>query len=100
MLQELRRFEIGCNFYTGWIPWQLGNMSKLDLLSGSLPVELGKLQKLNILFLYNNTLIGFIPWQLSNITCMEALDLSNNMLIRPIPKGSLRLKRLAILNIV
>ncbi|KAK9291850.1 hypothetical protein L1049_019800 [Liquidambar formosana] len=65
------------------------NLSMLDfsdnMLSGSVPPELGKLENLQILRISSNRLTGSIPSELGYCTKMIKLDLSKNYLSGSIP---------------
>ena len=47
-----------------------------NLLTGSIPPELGNLSNLEFLVLYNNQLTGPIPPELGNLSSLEGLELS------------------------
>ncbi|KAI4329005.1 hypothetical protein L6164_021312 [Bauhinia variegata] len=59
----------------------LGN----NIISGSIPIEIGQLKVLNQLYLNHNNFSGNIPVQISNLTNLERLDLSGNRLSGEIP---------------
>ncbi len=56
-----------------------------NLLSGSIPPELGNLTNLQSLQIYFNRLTGPIPPELGSLTNLTSLDLSSNQLIGSIP---------------
>lgn len=83
------------NMLTGSIPAEIGNYSSLgdvDLsynnLNGTIPRSLGKLSGMNgILDLSHNNLTGTIPLEFENFMQLGTLQLSTNMLSGPIPKN-------------
>ncbi|KAG1334513.1 putative inactive receptor kinase [Cocos nucifera] len=90
----LTSLNLSGNQFTGTIPLQsphsteslvlpsYTHLESLDLsdnlLSGSLPPEIGNLQSLKLLNLGNNTLSGELPSELSKLGGLEFLDLSIN----------------------
>lgn len=107
MLKTVTHMEIGYNLYEGTIPWELGNMSKLQYLdiasanlSGSIPKELTNLTNLESLFLFRNRLSGKIPWEFGKIISLSSLDLSDNYLSGPIPESFSELKNLKLLSVM
>ncbi|CAJ1974608.1 unnamed protein product [Sphenostylis stenocarpa] len=85
--------DISHNMLSGSIPKEIGAMYYLTILnlghnnvSGSIPQELGKIKNLNILDLSNNRLEGQIPQTLTGLSLLTEIDLSNNMLSGTIPE--------------
>ena len=83
---------LGGNLLTGTIPVELGSLAalgQLDLsenqLSGEIPTELGSLTNLLALRLNNNGLSGEIPAGLGKLTLLRALELQGNQLSGGIP---------------
>ena len=80
-----------------------GRVTKLELADnlvlGYLPAELGDLEKLEVLDLSDNLLIGLIPPELGNLTNLKKLDLSSNLLEGPIPPELGNLTNLQVLNL-
>ena len=80
-----------------------GRVTKLELADnlvlGYLPTELGDLEKLEVLDLSDNLLIGLIPPELGNLTNLKKLDLSSNLLEGSIPPELGNLTNLAVLNL-
>ncbi|XP_008811220.1 probable inactive receptor kinase At5g10020 [Phoenix dactylifera] len=90
----LTSLNLSGNHFTGSIPLQSSHsteslvlpsythLESLDLsdnlLSGSLPPEIGNLQSIKLLNLGNNTLSGELPSELSKLGGLEFLDLSIN----------------------
>ncbi len=95
---ELNLYE---NELSGTIPPELGNLTKLDVLSlavnqlrGTIPPELGNLSKLTLLHLYSNQLSGPISPELSKLANLEHLALSWNRLGGTVPPELGKLARL------
>ncbi|KAI4297406.1 hypothetical protein L6164_037298 [Bauhinia variegata] len=57
-----------------------------NLLTGSIPAEIGQLRDLKILSMAVNNLWGTIPSTISNISTLEGISLSYNSLKGNIPK--------------
>ncbi|RDY12643.1 Receptor-like protein 12, partial [Mucuna pruriens] len=78
---------------SGSIPYELGNLSKLEYLNlnwnhlfGAIPSQLGKLTRLRYLDISGNDDIdGEIPYQLGNLSQLRYLDLRGNLLFGAIP---------------
>ncbi len=90
----------------GSIPYQLGNLSKLEhlslennQLSGSIPHQLGNLSKLEHLSLYENQLSGSIPSELGNLSKLQHLSLHENQLSGSIPSELGNLSKLQHLSL-
>ncbi|RZC17724.1 systemin receptor SR160-like [Glycine soja] len=86
--------DISHNMLSGSIPKEIGAMYYLYILnlghnnvSGSIPQELGKMKNLNILDLSNNRLEGQIPQSLTGLSLLTEIDLSNNLLTGTIPES-------------
>ncbi len=83
---------LGTNLLSGSIPAELGDLTNLkylalnnNSLSGSIPAELGDLTNLRELYLRENNLTGSIPAALGDLTNLEWLSLYNNGLTGSIP---------------
>nr|ATN97048.1 leucine-rich repeat receptor kinase [Linum usitatissimum] len=81
------------NLLTGTIPKEIGTMSYLYImnfghnnLSGNIPQELGDLKGINILDLSSNSLGGTIPQSMTGLSLLTEIDLSNNHLTGTIPE--------------
>lgn len=86
--------DISHNMLSGSIPKEIGSMFYLFILnlghnniSGPIPSEIGSLHTVNILDLSNNELEGGIPWTLSKLASLTEIDLSNNRLTGSIPEN-------------
>ncbi|KAJ1429743.1 Leucine-rich repeat [Sesbania bispinosa] len=86
--------DISHNMLSGTIPKEIGEMYYLYILnlghnniSGDIPQELGRMKNLNILDLSNNRLQGPIPQALTGLSLLTELDLSNNYLTGIIPES-------------
>ncbi|KAF8012154.1 hypothetical protein BT93_I0321 [Corymbia citriodora subsp. variegata] len=84
--------DISYNMLSGSIPTEIGSMFYLFVLnlghnriSGPIPPEIGDLHTLNILDLSNNELEGGIPETWSKLTALTEINLSNNRLTGLIP---------------
>ena len=80
------------NNLTDSIPPELGNLSRLEVLSlygneltGQIPPELGKLTTVTELSLSSNELEGPIPPEIGGMVGVDTMWLSNNRLSGPIP---------------
>ncbi|GAY60228.1 hypothetical protein CUMW_200340 [Citrus unshiu] len=85
--------DISYNMLSGSIPKEIGSMSYLFILnlghnnlSGPIPTEVGDLRGLNILDLSSNRLERTIPSSMSSLTLLNEIDLSNNQLTGMIPE--------------
>jgi hypothetical protein len=82
--------ELSINILTGTIPSEIGLLSKLTRLAlnsvtGTIPSEVGLLTKLTYLDLWRNSLTGTIPSEVGLLTKLNVLDLSINSLTGTIP---------------
>ncbi|KAI9162636.1 hypothetical protein LWI28_029120 [Acer negundo] len=58
-----------------------------NLLSGSIPWDIGHCEKLLLLNLSRNSLTGIIPWEISALPSITDVDLSHNFLTGTIPSS-------------
>ncbi|OIW20372.1 hypothetical protein TanjilG_09532 [Lupinus angustifolius] len=86
--------DISYNMLSGSIPKEIGAMYYLTILnlghnniSGSIPEELGKVKDLNILDLSYNRLEGEIPSTMAGLSLLTEIDFSNNYLSGSIPES-------------
>ena len=98
---RVTRLWLEGNNLSGSIPPELGNLSKLEILSlntqelrGPIPAALGSLSNLTRLYLGDNELSGAIPPELGNLFKLETLYLNRNQLSGPIPPALGRLSNL------
>jgi|GEM_PF-3521172 len=90
---RVRGITLNNNLLSGSIPPEIGNLTALDRLqltqnqlTGSIPPEIGSLSHLNDLSLAQNQLSGTIPPEIGNLTNLRwFLSLSQNQLSGPIP---------------
>ncbi|XP_028785400.1 probable leucine-rich repeat receptor-like protein kinase At5g49770, partial [Neltuma alba] len=92
-LTELTTLDLSYNKGMGGrIPAEIGNLSKLQILSlvgcdfsGPIPESLGDLKRLTFLALNLNRLSGNIPRTLGNLSNVNWLDIADNQIEGPIP---------------
>ncbi|GMY11218.1 protein BRASSINOSTEROID INSENSITIVE 1 [Fagus crenata] len=84
--------DISHNMLSGSIPKEIGSTMYLYVLnlghnniSGTIPDELGAIRSLNILDLSSNRLEGTIPPSMTALSLLTEIDLSNNYLSGTIP---------------
>ena len=89
---RVTHLDLYSNQLTGAIPAELGNLTKLELLSlegnrltGAIPAELGSLTNLEVLRLEFNQLTGAIPAELGILSNLTDLYLQDNELTGKIP---------------
>eukprot|EP00903_Cladosiphon_okamuranus_P017406 g16030.t3 len=102
------KLELGTNRIEGYIPKEIGVMSRLlclrldhNQLMGLIPPELGLLSALQQLELQGNALTGVIPRELGGLVNLQYLGLHDNQLLGEIPSelGQLtKLQHLALCN--
>jgi protein brassinosteroid insensitive 1 len=84
--------DMSHNLLSGSLPKEIGSMFYLYILnlghnnfSGTIPLELGDLAHLSILDLSSNRFEGTIPQSMAKLTWLTEIDLSNNYLSGTIP---------------
>ncbi len=94
------------NLLTGTLPAELGlasYLTRLDLsgnrLQGAIPAELGNLRSLAVLNLSENQLTGTLPPRLRLLRSLRILDLHENALNGPLPASLQDLTALEYLNL-
>ncbi|XP_054806764.1 brassinosteroid LRR receptor kinase [Prosopis cineraria] len=87
--------DLSYNMLSGSIPKEIGSLYYVDILnlghnnlSGNIPEELGKAIKLDILDLSWNRLEGPIPQSLTGLSMLSEINLSNNFLSGVIPDSA------------
>ncbi|KAL4644115.1 hypothetical protein ACB092_02G140600 [Castanea dentata] len=85
--------DISHNMLSGSIPKEIGSTMYLYVLnlghnniSGVIPQEIGDIRSLNILDLSSNRLEGLIPQSMTALSLLTEIDLSNNYLSGAIPE--------------
>ncbi|PWA53110.1 Concanavalin A-like lectin/glucanase, subgroup [Artemisia annua] len=103
---NLEHLNLGSNYFSGKIPSEIGQLSKLvslDLssnrLMGIIPPDIGQLSKLVYLDLISNNISGSIPPELGNLVDLNSLYMFNNSLTGSIPKAFVNLKKLTVLSL-
>ncbi|KAF3507789.1 hypothetical protein F2Q69_00000866 [Brassica cretica] len=99
---KLTILSLGGNLISGTLPHEIGNLISLqklsletNLLTGELPISFGKLLKLQVLDLYSNAISGEIPSYLGNVTRLQMIHLLNGT----IPLEILQIPSLAYLDL-
>ncbi|KAM3296447.1 hypothetical protein ACQJBY_038663 [Aegilops geniculata] len=102
----LRQLYLMDNMISGSIPADIGNLVGLEILViantsiyGVIPESIGNIENLTELGLYNNSLSGPIPQSLGNLSQLNRLYAGNNDLEGPIPSSLGELKKLFVLNL-
>ncbi|QCD95314.1 protein brassinosteroid insensitive 1 [Vigna unguiculata] len=86
--------DLSYNLLSGTIPGNMGGMAYLQVLnlghnrlSGNIPDSFGGLKAIGVLDLSHNSLNGSIPGSLESLSFLSDLDVSNNNLTGSIPSG-------------
>ena len=89
---HVSKIDLQYNNLNGVIPIEIGNFSKLEVLtlsgnniSGSIPIEIGNLSELRKLSLDDNNISGSIPTEIGNFSQLQSLALYNNSISGSIP---------------
>ncbi|ORX81647.1 hypothetical protein BCR32DRAFT_293160 [Anaeromyces robustus] len=92
ILRESSKIHLLRNQLTGYIPYNIGNLTKItslnlnvNLLTSYLPNTIGNLVGLTELQLSFNKLTGLIPVSIGNLNRLTILKMSNNQFFGPIP---------------
>ena len=103
LLTELQDLIL-CDGFTGEIPQEIGNLTKLtrlgiyrSQLSGNIPKEIKKLKNLKRLRFSENNLSGNIPMEIFELADLEELRLEENNFTGNIPVEIAKLSKLMIL---
>ncbi|XP_052199054.1 receptor-like protein 56 isoform X2 [Diospyros lotus] len=87
--------DLSNNKLTGYIPLEIGNLSKIKALNlshnnltGGIPTTFSKLQNIESLDLSHNNLNGNIPSQLTDLYSLEKFNVSYNNLSGRIPQAT------------
>lgn len=94
-IKYMVNFDLSCNILTGSIPEEIGKLAALKYLNlswnhlnGTIPVSIGDTISLESLDLSHNEFRGEIPASLSNLLSLSHLNLSYNNLTGRIPTGN------------
>ncbi|RLM61209.1 putative LRR receptor-like serine/threonine-protein kinase [Panicum miliaceum] len=93
---------ISLNNFTGELPSELGNLAKLEQISGfsgPFPLTFSKLKNLKILWASDNDFTGKIPDFIGSLTKLEVLRFQGNSFEGPIPESLSNLTKLTDLRI-
>ena len=98
---QVSSLDLSSNQLAGYIPSELGNLTKLRVLSlsvnqltGEIPASLGNLTNLTHLFLSKNQLTGGVPADLGNLRNLQALNIYENQLSGSLPVSLVNLTAL------
>ncbi|XP_043720895.1 probable LRR receptor-like serine/threonine-protein kinase At3g47570, partial [Telopea speciosissima] len=93
MNDVLKKLNLSKNYFFGFLPSEVGQLTKLEILdvsenmlSGEIPHTLGACTSLQHLYMKRNLFQGSIPFSLSSLRGLEDLDLSHNNFSGFIPK--------------
>ncbi|TYH10134.1 hypothetical protein ES288_A07G154600v1 [Gossypium darwinii] len=97
-MKEIRYLSLSNNNFSGAMPWDLVQLSSLEVLelssnslSGEILPDLAELKHLSALRLDHNKLTGQIPFGFSNMTALSVFNVSFNNLTGSIPLNSISL---------
>ncbi|CAF2288358.1 unnamed protein product [Brassica napus] len=92
-LHHLSHLDLGSNNFSSSIPYEFGNLNKLEVLSllfndffGQVPPTISNLTSLKELYLHHNQLTGSFPL-VQNLTMLSFLDFSFNRFSGTIPSS-------------
>jgi len=87
ILEKMAGLDLSCNYLTGLIPSQFGNLQQIkvlnlshNFLSGPIPITFSNLTQIESLDLSYNNLSGKIPYELTQLTSLEIFNVSYNNL--------------------
>ena len=90
----VKTLDLQKNLLTGTIPPELGNLASMEWLNlfdnnlgGEIPPELGNLAKLEYMGLGDNKLTGQVPAELGNLARLKGLQLYDNRLRGCVPSS-------------
>ncbi|KAH0886673.1 hypothetical protein HID58_062769 [Brassica napus] len=92
-LHHLRHLDLGSNNLSSSIPYEFGNLNKLEVLSllfndffGKVPPTISNLTSLKELYLHHNQLTGSFPL-VQNLTMLSVIDINHNLFSGTIPSS-------------
>uniref|UniRef100_A0A1J3FC10 non-specific serine/threonine protein kinase n=2 Tax=Noccaea caerulescens TaxID=107243 RepID=A0A1J3FC10_NOCCA len=98
---KLTSLTLGENLISGTIPHDIGNLISLqalsletNMLTGELPVSFGKLLEMQVLDLYSNAISGELPSYFDNMTQLQKIHLNSNSFQGRIPQSLGRCRNL------
>lgn len=94
----LQILDLSNNFFSGWIPESLSNLTQLTRLglsrntfSGKIPDSIGSLSSLEEMYLDSNQLEGSVPDSFNGLVSLKRLEIQSNKLTGELPDlGSLK----------
>uniref|UniRef100_A0A6N2KNT5 Leucine-rich repeat-containing N-terminal plant-type domain-containing protein n=1 Tax=Salix viminalis TaxID=40686 RepID=A0A6N2KNT5_SALVM len=96
---EITTKSVSYSYSTSILNYMSGMDLSCNYLTGEIPLEIGNLPHIHALNLSNNVLTGHIPQSFSNLSDVESLDLSNNSLTGELPPGLVQLHSLAVFSV-
>ncbi|KAF2536917.1 hypothetical protein F2Q68_00022244 [Brassica cretica] len=98
---NLWKLDLGRNFISGTIPYDIGNLISLQKLrlSGELPSSLGNITRLEQLYFSSNSFEGAVPPSLGHCEYILYLWIGSNKLNGTIPQEIMQIQSLVYLNL-
>ncbi|KAF3566420.1 hypothetical protein DY000_02018249 [Brassica cretica] len=98
---NLWKLDLGRNFISGTIPYDIGNLISLQKLrlSGELPSSLGNITRLEQLYFSSNSFEGAVPPSLGHCKYILYLWIGSNKLNGTIPQEIMQIQSLVYLNL-